>query len=66
MYALLSGQLAQVRRDYEELYGKTVPAFNDAMTAKGYVRIMTVREVEAPVPEKKEEDDEDADGDAGE
>ena len=49
-----------MRRDYEELYGKAVPAFNDAMASKGYVRIMTVREVEKPVPEEKEEEDEDA------
>jgi photosystem II stability/assembly factor-like uncharacterized protein len=60
VYGLLSGQLAQVRRDYDELYGKTVPAFNDAMAAKGYVRIMTVREVEKPPAEKEENEDEDA------
>ncbi len=64
VYALLSGQLAQVRRDYDDLYGKDVPAFNDAMTAKGYVRIMTVREVEKPPAEKEEEEDEDAAADA--
>ena len=52
---------ADVRRGFEDLYGKTVPAFNDAMAAKGYVRIMTVREVEKPPAEKEEEEDEDAD-----
>ena len=42
------------------LTSEMVPAFNDAMVAKGYVRIMTVREVEKPPAEKAEEEDEDA------
>ncbi len=60
VYALLSGQLADTRKAFDELYGKTVPAFNDAMAAKGYVRIMTVNEPEEPGEEEKEPDEEDA------
>jgi len=57
VYDLLSGQLAQARKDYDELYGKTLPAFNDAMRAKGYVQVMTVKEPEEPRPKVEEEDD---------
>ena len=35
VYRLLSGQLAEVRRDFEELYAKTIPAFNETVRAKG-------------------------------
>ena len=51
------GSSPQARQDFDELYGKTIPAFNDAMAAKGYVRIMTVREVEKPPAEKEEEEE---------
>jgi photosystem II stability/assembly factor-like uncharacterized protein len=57
VYTLLSGQLAEARKAYDELYGKTVSAFNDAMAAKGYVRIMTVNEPEEPGEEQKEPDE---------
>jgi hypothetical protein len=62
VYDLLSGQLAESRREFDELYARTVPAFNEAMKAKGYVQIMTVKEPEEPRPDEKERDpDEDAD-----
>jgi hypothetical protein len=63
-YRLLSGQLAGIRHDFEELYEKNVPAFNEAMRSKGYVSVMTVAEPEEQRPEKKPEDDEDDDWDA--
>jgi hypothetical protein len=60
VYELLSGQLKQSGLEFDELYGKNIPAFNDAMRAKGYVQIMTVREPEEPRPDEKEkEPDED-------
>jgi photosystem II stability/assembly factor-like uncharacterized protein len=62
VYDLLSGQLAESRREFDELYARTVPAFNEAMKAKGHVQIMTVKEPEEPRPDEKERDpDEDAD-----
>ena len=59
VYALLSGQLAAARKEFDDFYGKAVPAFNDAMKAKGYIQIMTVKEPEAPGREEPEEPDED-------
>jgi hypothetical protein len=60
VYDLLSGQLAQVRRGFEELYGTSIPAFNESMRAKGLVQLMTVLEPEEPRSEAApEEDDED-------
>ncbi len=59
VYALLSGQLAAARKEFDDFYGKAVPAFNDAVKAKGYVQIMTVKEPEAPGREEPEEPDED-------
>jgi photosystem II stability/assembly factor-like uncharacterized protein len=52
VYELLSGQLKQSGLDFDELYRKAVPAFNEAMKAKGYVQIMTVKEPEEPRPEE--------------
>ncbi len=63
VYQLFSGQLAEVRRDFTELYGKTVPAFNEAMRSRGYIQVMTVKEPEKRPPEKKPEEDEDDDWD---
>ncbi len=65
VYQLLSGQLAGVRRDFTELYGKIVPAFNEAMKVRGYIQLMTVKEPEEHRPEKKPEEDEDDDWDGG-
>jgi photosystem II stability/assembly factor-like uncharacterized protein len=66
VYRLLSGQLEEVRRDFEELYGKTIPAFNEAARAKGLPTLATVKEPEKPrPPSKAEEDDEDGDWDPG-
>ncbi len=61
VYAQLSGQLASVKKQFDELYGTTVPAFNDAMKAKGYVQIMTVQEREQPRREAPPEEEEDED-----
>jgi photosystem II stability/assembly factor-like uncharacterized protein len=59
VYALLSGQLAAARKEFDDFHDKAVPAFNDAMRAKGYVQIMTVKEPERPGREEPEEPDED-------
>jgi len=59
VYDLLSGQLAQSRRDFDDFYGKTVPAFNDAMKAKGYIQIMTVKEPEEIRPDEREREPDD-------
>ncbi len=59
VYDLLSGQLAQSRRDFDDLYGKTIPAFNDAMKAKGYIQIMTVKEPEESRPDEREREPDD-------
>ena len=58
VYELLGKQLADVRRDFDELYGKTIPAFNETSKAKGFA-LMTVKEPPAPRTEKPEEPDED-------
>ncbi len=52
VYELLSKQLEQSRREFDDFYGKTIPAFNDAMRAKGYIQIMTVKE---PEEQRREE-----------
>ncbi|HTD52460.1 MAG TPA: sialidase, partial [Thermoanaerobaculia bacterium] len=58
VYELLGKQLAEVRRDFDDLYGKTIPAFNETAKAKGFA-LMTVKEPPAPRTEKPEEPDED-------
>jgi photosystem II stability/assembly factor-like uncharacterized protein len=63
VHQLLSGQLAEVRRDFEALYAKTVPALNDALRAKGYVQLMTVKEPDKPRPPAKPEDEDEGDWD---
>jgi hypothetical protein len=50
VYALLSKQLAEVRRDFDELYGKAIPAFNESGRAKGWLQLMTVMEPDEPRP----------------
>ncbi|MGE5345315.1 MAG: VPS10 domain-containing protein [Acidithiobacillales bacterium] len=64
VYKLLSGRLGEVRRDFEELYAKTVPAFNETLEAKGLTRLMTVVEPEEKRPEAKHEDEDDDEWDA--
>jgi photosystem II stability/assembly factor-like uncharacterized protein len=60
VYDLLSGQLKQSRLEFDDLYGKTIPAFNDAMKSKGYIQIMIVKEPEEQHREEPErEPDED-------
>jgi hypothetical protein len=61
VYALLSKNLSAARRDYDSLYEKTIPAFNEKMGARGYVRLMTVNEPEGPREEKEEEEEDPAD-----
>ncbi len=56
VYDLLSRQLEQSRKEFEELYGKTIPAFNDAMRARGYIQIMTVREPGEPRPDERDKE----------
>ncbi len=58
VYEVLGKQLSEVRRDFDELYGKTIPAFNETAKAKG-IALMTVKEPPAPRTEKPEEPDED-------
>jgi photosystem II stability/assembly factor-like uncharacterized protein len=61
VYDLLAGRLSETRKKYDELYGKSIPAFNEAMRAKGYVQLMTVMEPEEPrADETKDEGDDDA------
>src|SRR5207302_9356314 len=47
VYEMLGKQLAEVRRDFDELYGKTIPAFNETAEVKGFA-LMTVKEPPAP------------------
>ena len=51
-------------KKYDELYEKSIPAFNEAMRAKGYVQLMTVMEPEEP-PADETKDDDDEGGDDG-
>jgi len=59
VYAQLREKLAAAKRDFDDLYAKTIPAFNDRMAAAGYVRLMTVTEPDKPTIEEKEEEEED-------
>jgi photosystem II stability/assembly factor-like uncharacterized protein len=61
VYDLLSKTLAESRGQFDELYSKTVPAFNEAMRAKGYVQLMTVVEPEEPAEPTAPEEEEGAD-----
>jgi photosystem II stability/assembly factor-like uncharacterized protein len=58
VYELLAKRLADVRKDFDALYETTIPAFNDAMKAKGYARIMTVTEPDQREPEPELQEDE--------
>lgn len=44
VYELLAGRLATVQADFDTLYGTTIPAFNQAMGAKGLGQLVTVSE----------------------
>jgi photosystem II stability/assembly factor-like uncharacterized protein len=61
VYDLLSKTLQEARGRFDELYTKGVPAFNEAMRAKGYVSLMTVVEPEEP-PEPPAPEEEESDG----
>jgi len=62
VYDLLSKTLGETRRQFDELYEKTVPAFNEAMRAKGYVQLMTVVEPESPPEPPAPEEEENGEG----
>jgi hypothetical protein len=61
VYDLLAGRLADVRKRFVELYAKTIPAFNEAARAKGFIQLMTVKEPEQARPSEKPEVEEDDD-----
>ena len=61
VYDLLSRQLTEVRKDFDDLYAKTIPAFNEANRPKGLLQLMTVREPEEPRPPAKPEEPDDDD-----
>ena len=60
VYDLLAGQLKQSAAEFDELYRKAVPAFNEAMRAKGFIQIMTVKEPEEPPADEPKEPEEDS------
>jgi photosystem II stability/assembly factor-like uncharacterized protein len=63
VYDLLSKRLADAGREFDVLYEKTIPAFNESMRSKGYVQLMTVSEPDEPrIEEPKEQEEEDWDG----
>ena len=63
VFELLSTQLAEARKDFEDLYARAIPAFNEAARGKGLVQLMTVAEPDEPRPPARpeQEDDEDED-----
>ena len=61
VFELLSGQLAATRRDFDELFEKQIPQFNETMRAKGLAGVMTVKEPVEPKPPKPEEPEDDDD-----
>jgi len=63
VYALLSKRLSEIRTQFDELYARTIPAFNGAMREKSYVSLMTVKEPDEPPPPEPEEEDEDGGSD---
>ncbi|MEO8433146.1 MAG: hypothetical protein ABI592_16705, partial [Acidobacteriota bacterium] len=64
VYELLSASLAKARREFDDLYGKVLPEFNERVRAAGLAQLMRVREPEEPRPPKKPEADDDDDEDA--
>ncbi|HKF41941.1 MAG TPA: sialidase [Thermoanaerobaculia bacterium] len=61
VYDLLSKTLADTRKQFDELYEKTIPSFNEAIRAKGYITLMTVKEPDETGVEIAPEPDEDPD-----
>jgi hypothetical protein len=61
VYDLLSKTLADASKQFDDLYGKTIPSFNEAMRSKGYIQLMTVKEPEETGIETATEPDEDSD-----
>ena len=59
--ALLSAQLAETRTAFDALYGTALPAFNEAMRARGLAQLMNVQEPEEPEPEPRARDEEEDD-----
>ncbi|HKB69986.1 MAG TPA: sialidase [Thermoanaerobaculia bacterium] len=59
VFALLDGRLNETRKEFDDVFGTDVPAFNRTMEGKGIGAIMPVEEVLPefpPAKEKKEED----------
>ena len=58
VYDVLSKTLADTRKQFNELYEKSIPSFNEAMKTRGYIQLMTVKEPEeTPEPVAPEEDE---------
>jgi photosystem II stability/assembly factor-like uncharacterized protein len=64
VYERLAKRLEEVRHDFDELYRTRIPAFNEAVKAKGLLQLMTVTEPDEREPEP-EADDDDEDGQDG-
>jgi len=64
VYDLLGRGQADAKRDFDELYSRSIPQFNEAMRAKGFGELVTVKEPEEPrpptPPQGRGDDDEDA------
>lgn len=58
VYQLLAKTLADAQKAFDELYETKIPAFNQAMAAKGYLQVMTVKEPDEREPEPEPEEDE--------
>ena len=54
---LLSGQLAEVQKSFDQLYARSIPAFNEAMRSKG-AQVVPVQEPEQLLPEDLPQPDE--------
>jgi photosystem II stability/assembly factor-like uncharacterized protein len=57
VYDLLSKGLAETKRDFDDLYAKAIPAFEEA--SKGRVRLLSVEEPAEPRSERPSEDEDD-------
>jgi hypothetical protein len=64
VFELLSSQMAQARKDFEELYGEAIPGFNGSMRSKGLIQLMTVSEPDEPRPPAKPGPSDDDDDDS--
>ena len=58
VYELLAQTLEDVRKGFDDLYETKIPAFNEAMKARGFLQLMTVKEPDEPEPAPEAEEDE--------